>query len=89
MRAFRRPSVAVLVLLMLCPTFAFGQATKAGVVSTLQGTVTATRTTAPQPVPLKFKDDVFLQDLEIRTDQMPYEPPSWLESLSSELVVDL
>src|SRR5206468_1569703 len=63
MRAFRRPSIAVLVLLNLWPTLAFGQAaTPAGVVSTLQGTVTAARTNVPQPVPLKFKDSVFLQD---------------------------
>src|SRR6266508_1035802 len=63
MRAFRRPSIALLVLVNLWPTLAFGQATKAGVVSTLQGTVTASRATAPQqPVPLKVKDDVFLQD---------------------------
>ncbi len=62
MRAFRRPSIAVLVLLDLWPTLALGQATKAGVVSTLQGTVTASRAAAPQPIPLKFKDDVFLLD---------------------------
>src|SRR5437016_8443597 len=63
MRAFRRPSIAMLVVLNLWPTLAFGQATKAaGVVSTLQGTATASRAGAPQPIPLKFKDDVFLQD---------------------------
>jgi len=44
------------------PTIALGQATKAGVVTTLQGTATVARSTAPQPMPLKFKDDVFIQD---------------------------
>jgi hypothetical protein len=44
------------------PSFAMAQAAKAGVVTTLQGTATVVRTTAPQPAPLKFKDDVFIQD---------------------------
>jgi FecR protein len=44
------------------PTIALGQAAKAGVVTTLQGTATVARSTAPQPTPLKFKDDVFIQD---------------------------
>ncbi len=44
------------------PSFAVAQAAKAGVVTTLQGTATVARATAPQPAPLKFKDDVFIQD---------------------------
>jgi len=44
------------------PTIALGQAARAGVVTTLQGTATVARATAPQPMPLKFKDDVFVQD---------------------------
>jgi uncharacterized membrane protein YgcG len=44
------------------PTVAMAQAAKAGVVTTLQGTATVARATAPQPTPLKFKDDVFIQD---------------------------
>jgi len=44
------------------PTIALGQAAPAGVVTTLQGTATVARATAPQPMPLKFKDDVFVQD---------------------------
>jgi hypothetical protein len=44
------------------PTIALAQATRAGVVTTLQGTATVARSTAPQPMPLKFKDDVFIQD---------------------------
>ncbi|HEV8144493.1 MAG TPA: FecR domain-containing protein [Methylomirabilota bacterium] len=40
----------------------WAQATRAGVVTTLEGNVTATRAAAPQPVALKFKDDVFQQD---------------------------
>jgi hypothetical protein len=44
------------------PSFAVAQAAKAGVVTTLQGTATVARATTPQPAPLKFKDDVFIQD---------------------------
>jgi len=44
------------------PTVAAAQAAKAGVVTTLQGTATVARSTAPEPTPLKFKDDVFIQD---------------------------
>jgi hypothetical protein len=44
------------------PTIALAQATRAGVVTTLQGTATVARSTAPQPMPLKFRDDVFVQD---------------------------
>jgi hypothetical protein len=51
MRAFRRPSIAVLVLLNLWPGLAFGQAPKAGVISTLQGTVTAARAATPGAPP--------------------------------------
>jgi hypothetical protein len=70
MRAFRRPSIAVLVLLNLWPALAFGQQVRpAGVVSTLQGTVRATRTTVPQPLDLKFKDEVFYQDRITTGDQ--------------------
>jgi len=44
------------------PTIALGQAARAGVVTTLQGMATVARSTAPQPMPLKFRDDVFVQD---------------------------
>ncbi|MBI4638258.1 MAG: FecR domain-containing protein [Candidatus Rokubacteria bacterium] len=62
MLRFRRPAVSLLVMLTLWPTLVFGQGVKAGVVTTLEGNVTAARATVPQPVSLKFKDDVFLQD---------------------------
>ena len=35
---------------------------RAGVVTTLEGHVTVTRASLPQPAPLKFKDDIFVQD---------------------------
>jgi hypothetical protein len=35
---------------------------KAGVVTTLQGTATVARAAAARPAPLRFKDDVFVQD---------------------------
>lgn len=44
------------------PAMADAQLTKAGVVTTLQGTATVARAAASQPMPLKFKDTVFVQD---------------------------
>lgn len=35
---------------------------RAGVVTTLEGHVTVTRASLPQPTPLKFKDDIFVRD---------------------------
>jgi len=53
----------------LLPAPAFAQTTKAGVVTTLEGNVTAVRAVMPQPVLLKFRDDVFLQDRVVTGDQ--------------------
>jgi FecR-like protein len=54
------------VLTGIALTFAAGPASaqgpKAGIVTTLEGHVTATRAAAAQPVALKFRDDVFMQD---------------------------
>jgi hypothetical protein len=59
-----RVSIAVGALgwALLFPAEALCEAAKAGVVTTLQGTATVARATASQPTPLKFKDDVFMQD---------------------------
>ena len=62
MSRFRRPAVALLLLMSFWPTMVFGQAGRAGIVTTLEGTATVTRVAVPQPIPLKFKDEVFLQD---------------------------
>src|SRR6266705_2887219 len=70
MRGWRKPALAWLALAVyLLPATAFAQATKAGVVTTLEGNVTAARAVAPQPVVLKFKDDVFLQDRVVTGEQ--------------------
>src|SRR4030095_16770106 len=70
MGGWQRSSLAGLVLAMyLLPAPAFAQTTKAGVVTTLEGNVTAVRAVVPQPVPLKFRDDVFLQDRVVTGDQ--------------------
>src|SRR6266850_5897232 len=70
MRGWRKPAIAWLALAVyLLPATAFAQATKAGVVTTLEGNVTAARAVAPQPVVLKFKDDVFLQDRVVTGEQ--------------------
>ena len=47
--------------LLLTPSIVLAQS-KAGVVTTLEGNVSARRVALPDPVSLKFKDDVFLQD---------------------------
>ena len=52
---------ALVSLLALLPSLAAAQALKAGVVTTLEGDVTVTRVALP-PQPLKFKDDVFVDD---------------------------
>ena len=62
MLRLRRPAAALVVLLTLWPSLVSGQASKAGVVTTLEGNVTVARTALPQPAPLKFKDDVFVND---------------------------
>src|SRR5438067_12326769 len=55
--------VSTAIVLAVSSTIAWAQAPKAGVVTTLEGNVTATHASAPQqPVPLKFKDDVLVQD---------------------------
>src|SRR6266850_2350834 len=70
MRGWRNPALAWLALAVyLLPATAFAQATKAGVVTTLEGNVTAARAVAAQPVSLKFKDDVFLQDRVVTGEQ--------------------
>src|SRR3989475_2761136 len=69
MRKFRHPALALFVLAILSPTAALGQAEKVGVVTTLEGNVTARRAVLPLPVPLKFKDDVFFRDTITTGDQ--------------------
>ncbi len=61
--------VAVSLIAGLWPGSVLAQATKAGVVTTLEGNVTAARTTAAQPVALKFKDDVFVNDRVVTGDR--------------------
>jgi hypothetical protein len=57
-----RACAVLLCALLLAPSVALAQASKAGIVTTLEGNVTARRIALPAPVALKFKDDVFLQD---------------------------
>src|SRR5262245_1577727 len=61
--------VAASLIAWLLPGSVSAQATKAGVVTTLEGNVTAARTTAAQPVALKFKDDVFVNDRVVTGDR--------------------
>jgi len=62
MLRFRRAAAFLSPLLVLWPGLVMAQPTKAGVVATLEGTVTARRVAVAEPVSLKFKDDVFLHD---------------------------
>jgi len=63
-----RLAAALMSLIASLPSPAFAQATKAGVVTALEGHVTVTRVTlAPQP--LKFKDDLFVDDKVTTGDQ--------------------
>jgi hypothetical protein len=65
----RRPVVALAILLHLAPSAALAQAPKAGVVTTLEGVVTVTGASLPAPRPLKFKDDVFVNDRVVTGDR--------------------
>lgn len=58
----RRILASLLSVLILAPSGVFAQSLRAGVVTTLEGNVTARRVALPAPVALKFKDDVFQQD---------------------------
>src|SRR5437870_11559624 len=69
MQAFTsRLSLVLVALTLISPASAFAQLTKAGVVTTLQGTATVTRASLSQPQPLKFRDDVFVQDRVVTGD---------------------
>lgn len=59
--AWRAAALGAACVLTL-PTIAAAQAARAGVVTTLQGTATVARASATQPAPLRFRDDVFIQD---------------------------
>jgi hypothetical protein len=61
-RTFYRGAAAIAAISLMLPAAAPAQTSKAGVVTTLQGTATVARSSAPDPAPLKFKDDVFVQD---------------------------
>lgn len=55
--------VAVLLLAVLWPTLGLAQsAPPAGIVTQLEGKATIARPVVTQPIPLKFKDDVFFRD---------------------------
>jgi hypothetical protein len=65
----KRALAMLLSILVLAPSLAAAQQSKAGVVTTLEGNVTARRVALTSPVPLKFKDEVFLQDTVSTGDQ--------------------
>ena len=67
MRISQRFASALFGALALCPLAAWGQAggdagRTVGVVTTLAGQATVARAALASPVPLRFKDDVFLRD---------------------------
>ncbi|HKB24800.1 MAG TPA: FecR family protein [Methylomirabilota bacterium] len=60
--------MALALLVTLWPAAAVAQ-TRAGIVTNLEGSATAARSAAPQPVALKFKDDVFQNDRIVTLDR--------------------
>jgi hypothetical protein len=66
---FRRCLVLLVVVANLAPSIALGQSARAGVVTTLEGNVTVTSASLPQPRPLKFRDDVFVNDRVVTGDR--------------------
>src|SRR5262245_43376734 len=60
--------LVVAALALVTPLAASDQLTKAGVVTSLQGTATVTRPALAQPLTLKFRDDVFVQDRVVTGD---------------------
>ena len=65
----RRLLVIVAVLLQLAPSLAVAQAPKAGIITSLEGSVTVTTASLSQPRPLKFKDDLFVNDRVVTGDR--------------------
>jgi hypothetical protein len=65
----KRCLALMLSSVLVAPAIAAAQQSKAGVVTVLEGNVSARRVALPNPVPLKFKDDVFLQDTVTTGDQ--------------------
>src|SRR2546428_11736395 len=63
-----RLTLALVSLVLVTPAAAFAQLTKAGVVTTVRGTATVSRTSLLQPLLLKFTADVFVQDRVITGD---------------------
>ncbi|HET8579033.1 MAG TPA: FecR domain-containing protein [Methylomirabilota bacterium] len=62
-RRNRLGTLAALLALGLLPASALGQSsTSVGVVTTLTGQATVARVSLPQPLPLRFKDDVYVRD---------------------------
>lgn len=60
-KSSRRLRTLVAVVALALGTHAEAQ-DRAGVVTTLEGQVTVTRASLPEPAPLKFKDDIFVRD---------------------------
>lgn len=71
MPRLRRCALGLFVLLTFLwpPAVVLAQGARAGVVTTLEGNVTAARAGLPQPVGLRFKDDVFLNDRIVAGDR--------------------
>jgi len=61
-RAWFTGTAVMAAISLLLPAAAPAQTSRAGVVTTLHGTATVARTSTPEPRPLKFRDDVFVQD---------------------------
>ena len=65
----KRCLALMLSSVLVAPAIAAAQQPKAGVVTVLEGNVSARRVALPGPLPLKLKDEVFLQDTVATGDQ--------------------
>jgi hypothetical protein len=64
-----RRLLTLAVLPFVLPVAAWAQGAPAGLVTRLEGNVTAARASLPQPVALKFRDGVFVNDRIVTGDQ--------------------
>jgi hypothetical protein len=61
--------IVLVAFVFLTPSAVPAQSSKAGVVTTLEGNVTVTTASLPQPRPLQFRDDVFVNDRVVTGDR--------------------
>src|SRR5262245_17633478 len=69
MRRIARSSIWLIVLVAALPERVRGDEVKAGIATVVEGDVTTRRASLPQPVPLKFRDDVLRRDTIVTAER--------------------